>query len=102
MKDFKELPIEMQNRVNSLADSMGVSASDTYSLITLTINGMEHDKVVDCIPDMPQESREYLCETYMCCAVDRFKKFSEQFQTSDVMREGFAGMVYNKLTTNEV
>jgi hypothetical protein len=102
MKEFKELPVEMQNRVNSLAESMGVSTANAYSLIALTINGMEHDKVVDCLPELTTDDREYLCETYMCCAVERFNKFSENFQTSDTMRNGFAAMVYNKLTSEVV
>ena len=102
MKEFKSLPTEMQNRITTFAESMGVPTSDAYSLITLTINGMEQDKVVDCIPDMTQDGKEYLCETYMCCAVDRFNKFSSDFQTSDTMRQGFGALVYDKITIEEV
>jgi hypothetical protein len=99
MKEFKELPVAMQNNINNLAASMGVTAINAYSLITLTINGMEQDKVVDCIPAMNKEEKEYICETYMCCAVERFTKFSENFQTRATMREGFAALVYNKIST---
>lgn len=101
MVDFKELPENIQNQINTLSNSFGVRAYDVYCLIVGTINGMESDKVLEHLESQDNQTQLDLVEVYMCDSVKRFSNFVDKYLTCKEVRDGFNAKVLQQIT-NEV
>jgi hypothetical protein len=91
--------MDIQTRIETLANKMGVHPSDTKLLLQFTCNAMQqdgvHERFVELYAEGNMEAVRALIETYIEVAVDKVKKIIEIYQTKTGAKEALASQVYH-------
>ena len=94
MTQFDKLPESIKERLESLANSMGVSKHDALCLANGVISEMNKDEVLVNFNDSDDKQRTCFVEAYVPHAVRTFDKFHTALLTrSDLKKEFIAGVI---------
>lgn len=69
--------------VNQLAQLLNVTENDAKSLLTLVMNALEKDKMIEYYVNASQEAQAEIIQAYTAAEVKRFNEFCVSLLTDD-------------------
>jgi DNA-binding GntR family transcriptional regulator len=91
--------MDIKEKINTLAESMGVHPADTRLLLQFTCDAMQqdgaHERFVELYTEGDMEAVRAIIEAYIEAAGAKIKKIIEIYQTRTGAKEALAHQVYH-------